>query len=396
MPALNVDIVFVIDASDSMKPCFDQLRQHLEQVFVPMQGFVQNVRLGLLAHAAGNSRGEAVYDHIFIGGDGPAMMQKLYGQGSAGEDFFTTDPQVFKKALQKVECKGNEEMLVALDTALDFPFDPPHETKRVVAMFTNETLEAGIEEGKHNDKIQAIIQKLMDRRIKLFANMPEADSTFELGEVNESEIETNPGGENAWASVEFSQLLAQMGKSISRSSLQETAEPAYKKALFGQDRFAAEGRIVTADNRHEAMKQGEIAGLKVQANKLGVILDVSPSMSSYISRLRDQIKKNFPNAEYLEVNGCSLSGRAEIGFDDIPAFEQLLNAECDGIFWFCDLQDHRDSNAVDFLKSILLRKNAKFYARSLDEPADKHLLSVIDASGGEFKTGNIQDDLMSY
>lgn len=398
MPPLNVDLVFVIDASDSMKPCFEQLRQNLEQVFAPMQGFVQNVRLGLLAHAAGNRNGVAVYDHIFLGGDGPALMERLYGQGSAGDDFFTADPQVFKAALQKVECKGNEEMLVALDTALDFPFGPPSTTKRVVAMFTNETLEEGIEEGKHNDRIPEIVQKLMDRKVKLFANMPEADSTFLLAEADGSEIETNPGGDNAWDNVDFSQLLAQMGKSISGSALQASDEPIFQKALFAQDRFVAEGLIVTASERGETMKRGEIAGLNVQANQLGVLLDISGSMSRYLDRLRGQIQGQFSEAKYLECPGCSLGtgkiqGQAQ---DVLPHIEGLLDAGCDAIFWFCDLQDRRRAEGIATLESLLSSNNAKLYVRSLDKQADQDLLSVINTSGGEFKTGNIDDDLMSY
>jgi hypothetical protein len=308
------------------------------------------------------------------------MMQKLYGQGSAGEGFFTTDPQVFKAALQKVECKGNEEMLVALDTALDFPFGPPNTTKRVVAMFTNEKLEEGIEEGKHNDKISAIVDKMMTRKVKFFGSMPEADSTYLLGEANESEIETNNGGENAWDSIDFSQLLAQMGKSISGSSLQASIEPPYQKALFGQDKFAAEGRIVTAGERGETMAQGEIAGLKVSANKLGVILDNSGSMQKYRGPLRSQINSQFANAVITEVCGCGLesngaNGQIIVGMgsdsdssiDDRDAFHRLIEQEkCDAIYWFADFTDKRSAAAENNLKSMLLHNRSKLFVRAVD------------------------------
>jgi hypothetical protein len=45
MPAQNVDLVFVIDSSESMQPCFDALRTHLDKIIQPMQGYVSKVRI---------------------------------------------------------------------------------------------------------------------------------------------------------------------------------------------------------------------------------------------------------------------------------------------------------------------------------------------------------------
>ena len=36
MQAINVDVVLVIDASESMRPCIDQLRKHLRELIKPM------------------------------------------------------------------------------------------------------------------------------------------------------------------------------------------------------------------------------------------------------------------------------------------------------------------------------------------------------------------------
>lgn len=261
MPAPNVDIVFVLDASESMKPCFDALRQHLNAILQPMQGFVNNVRFGLLAHFAAPHGGKAIYEHTFLGGQGPEMLPKLYGQGSANDaDFFVTDGNVFARKLSEVRLGANEEMLVALDTALDFPFGELSNTKRVVAMFSDEKLEDGLEEGKYNDKIPAIIDKIHARKIKLFAAMPGSVGLYELAQADQSEIEEVADG-NGLGGVDFAKLLGQMGKSISGSSLQATSEPAYKKALFGQDKWGSEGRIVDASVREQVLAVGESATL---------------------------------------------------------------------------------------------------------------------------------------
>jgi uncharacterized protein involved in tellurium resistance len=54
--------------------------------------------------------------------------------------------------------------------------------------------------------------------------------------------------------------LAQMSKSISVTSLQSGKEPAWSRALFGQDRWNA-GRVASASNRHVVLAVGESAAL---------------------------------------------------------------------------------------------------------------------------------------
>jgi len=49
MPAKNVDLVILVDSSESMRPCFSQLREHLKDLLVPLQQANFNVRFGLVA-----------------------------------------------------------------------------------------------------------------------------------------------------------------------------------------------------------------------------------------------------------------------------------------------------------------------------------------------------------
>jgi hypothetical protein len=113
---------------------------------------------------------------------------------------------------------------------------PVATTKRVVALFSDEPLETGIKGSSTLHLIPKIIDKIHARRIKLFCAMPYSDAAQSLSEANGSEIEdvVNGGG---LASVDFKALLAQMGKSISVSSLQSTSEAHYERALFGQDKW---------------------------------------------------------------------------------------------------------------------------------------------------------------
>jgi uncharacterized protein involved in tellurium resistance len=263
MPSLNVDIVFVIDASESMQPCFDALRTHLDKVIQPMQGYVSKVRFGLVAQSAGSVRGVAKYDHQFLCGSGMEAMKTLYQRGPNDPDprneFFTADPKKFATSLAALKPQGNEEMLLALDVAADFPFGPVNNTKRVIALFSDEPFEGGISKDAPNAKIPALSKKLMDRHIQLFVAIPDSPAAQELGQVDRSEIELVDGG-NGLKGVDFKQLLGQMGKSISGSSLQATGEPSYQRAIFGQNSWDSTRTISGAD-RDVVLRVGESANL---------------------------------------------------------------------------------------------------------------------------------------
>ena len=259
MKALNVDLVLLVDASSSMRPCFSQLREHLKALLYPLEQANFKVRFGLVAYAASSKRGVPVYDHTFIGGSGPEMITKLYGPRVSANDFFTSDPGAVTRTLDGLEAQGNEHTLLALDIAADFPFGPAESTRRVIAVFTDEPLEAGVEEAAPVAKIPELIQKLMSRRIQLFVSAPFSGALEQLGSLDRAEIEAVNSGDGL-KSVDFKKLLAQMGKSISISSMQMGAEPAWKKAIFGQDQWTAE-RSVTEANRQVVLALGESAHL---------------------------------------------------------------------------------------------------------------------------------------
>ena len=254
-----VDLVILVDSSESMRPCFSQLREHLKDLLVPLQQANFNVRFGLVAYAAAATRGAPSYDHTFIGGSGPEMIKKLYSHQVSADDFFTRDQTVVARVLSGLEAQGNEDTLLALDIAADFPFGPMDSTRRVIAVFTDEPLEAGVSELEPIAKIPELVQKMMSRKIQLFASAPMSDALEQLGSMDRAEIEAVNGGDGL-KSVDFKKLLAQMGKSISVSSLQAGSEKPWKKALFGQDQWKAD-RIVTASNRNVILAVGESAKL---------------------------------------------------------------------------------------------------------------------------------------
>ena len=259
MSAQNVDLVLVVDASDSMGPCFGQLKQHLADLLSPLQQANFHVRFGLVAYAAGKDRSGAVYDHTFVGGCGFQLIQNLYSSQFRIEDYFTTDSAVIGRALGTLKPQGNEDTLLALDIAADFPFGPAENTRRVIAVFTDEKLEDGIGGEEPLAKLPDLVGKLMSRRIQLFVAAPLSPGLEQLAAVDRAEIEAVDGGDGL-KSVDFKKIMAQMGKSISMASLQMGREPAWKKALYGQDRWSS-SRAANEATRRVVLAVGESARL---------------------------------------------------------------------------------------------------------------------------------------
>jgi hypothetical protein len=229
----QVDLVLVIDTRSSMRPCIEQLKMHLKELIKPMQGQVGRVRFGLVGLSASAKDGAVVYVPRTLAGDTESIGW-LYG-GDAQREFLTGDPDKVIARLDTFTVTGDEDNLVALDIALDHPFGPVSTTKRVVALFSDEKLEAGAQRTAIKEYIPRIVEKLHARRIKLFCAMPYSDAAQQLSEANGSEIE-DVGGQGL-STVDFKALLGQMGKSISVSSLQGALEEKYERALFDQDEW---------------------------------------------------------------------------------------------------------------------------------------------------------------
>jgi len=251
MPAPNVDLVLVVDTSDSMKHCINELRAHLDALISPMQGNISKVRYGLVGLSASKNSGNISYMVNFIKGPMVPGTYDPYHFGPNDPDprnqFFTENAQEMKAALATLTPTGDEDMLLALDFAADMPFGPISNTKRVIALFSDEPFEQGVSGRDDFDKIPLLCQKFMARHIQLFAAIPEGHAAKELAETDRSEIEFVDGGDGL-KSVDFTKLFAQMGKSISASTIQAVSEPEYQRALFEQDKWVQSQEWSDRDN----------------------------------------------------------------------------------------------------------------------------------------------------
>ncbi|PQJ27898.1 hypothetical protein BSZ32_04875 [Rubritalea profundi] len=144
--------------------------------------------------------------------------------------------------------------------------------------------------------------------------------------------------------------------------------------------------IEAADHSGEMdYRTAEIDGISVYSANFGVILDISGSMTSHIDRLKKDIKKKFQSPVYREVVGCSLKAPA-LEYGAVAKLkpgtlscveEMLLVYKVDTIYWFCDLNDHREEAALYRLAELLRLTGAKFYVRSVGQRPDRDLKAII-------------------
>lgn len=163
-----------------------------------------------------------------------------------------------------------------------------------------------------------------------------------------------------------------------------------KKYLFEIKRYVLVTKNAMGKDEEFEYQSSEMGGYEIVTAKLGVILDNSGSMQSYLEDLREKIDMKFANSAYMEVTGCSLyDSNNEISKENaerntLLAIKYLvLNKGVDTIYWFSDLNDLRTDEALDELSYFLERNFVTFYLTSVGKTADSKLRKIVLGSGGK-------------
>lgn len=238
-----VDIVFCIDASDSMRPCINGVKEHVVSFIKGLEGGQSKMdwRIDYLAHSCDISGGPHRMESIRT--ENLGLMQALYH--SPGSNFFTTDLGEFQRKLSTVEVFGDEATLVALDTALDYPWRPRSKCHRVVVCLTDEPLETGAAVAAQREQLPAIIDKIQKLGVMLFLVGPHSDGYASLSEVDKSEYEVVDHAGDGLRTVNFAKVLEYIGKSVSMASLQTVEDKGVRRALYGQDTWGSSDAPIT-------------------------------------------------------------------------------------------------------------------------------------------------------
>ena len=232
------DIVFCIDASGSMKPCFDAVRRNIADLMIGLQADGQtswDVRYDFLAF---QDNEEGVHGYTSTRLAGVSLINAIY-QGKDRDKLFTRNTEELCTALQtRVEIEGDEQQLTALDTAMDFPWRSSGDCHRVVVLLTDEPVETGVFVEKQKAVIDRMIQKAQNKRIKLFIIAPESEAFFELSALDRCEYTDLQNTQDGMRSVDFSKLLQTIGKSVSVSQNYSGGEEE-PSPCFGQDEWGS-------------------------------------------------------------------------------------------------------------------------------------------------------------
>ncbi len=235
MPARKVDIVFCLDTSDSMKPCIDAVRDNIGRLVDQLRQANYEWRLDFVAHHVSgiNDSGGTVNHHDSLFGSTFWMLYR-----NSNSRFFTDDVDFFKRRLDNLEIEGDEDMLMALDFALDMPFGPANETQRVVVLISDEPFESNEPSAFSfsKTKVDDIKKKIQDRHVTLLAIMPirQGGVAESLAEVDRADFTPVDEGDLGLTKVDMLSLFRQLGKTISTLTAQSNGEESYQRGLFNQ------------------------------------------------------------------------------------------------------------------------------------------------------------------
>jgi hypothetical protein len=131
-----------------------------------------------------------------------------------------------------------------------------------------------------------------------------------------------------------------------------------------------------------AKKKANIGEMFIESQNLGVILDVSSSMTAFIKPLKEEIAQEFSSPHYREVPGCRMDwSLIPIGAKpdgSMLAMEDLLIVlKADTIFWFSDLNDGESPQALARLQWLLDISKANFYVNSVGKKPSRGLEPLV-------------------
>lgn len=235
------DIVFCIDASGSMEPCIDAVRDNIEKLLEGLQSDVQtkwDVRFDFLAF---HDSKEGVHWYRSVSMGTMQLYEAIY-KGN-GQGLFTRDVAEFKSGLRKIEIEGEEQQLLALDIAMDFPWRPSDGCHRVVVLLTDESVETGIDPEGQKARIDALVAKAMDKRIKLFVVAPESEGFYRLASADRCEYDDSGAERGGLSNVDFAKMMSAIGKSVSVAQTYSGASAAPKPSFDQMEWSAASGSV---------------------------------------------------------------------------------------------------------------------------------------------------------
>jgi hypothetical protein len=191
----KADILFCVDASASMTPCFAGVRDHISSFVSGLASQANmdwDVRLDFVAHSISSG----VHDISSLYNTSNELWTALYSKQGTGR-FFTKDLTEFKNGLGRLAPMVDEASLIALDFCLDFPWCEAGKGHRAVVFLTDEALETGELVEEQKARLDDLIDKIQALKVMLFIVAPQSDAYAQLSEADRSEYRVRGPGQRS-------------------------------------------------------------------------------------------------------------------------------------------------------------------------------------------------------
>lgn len=145
--------------------------------------------------------------------------------------------------------------------------------------------------------------------------------------------------------------------------------------------------------------QGKIRGMSLNAERLGVVLDVSQSMKEALPGIRAELKEKLPRNPVLHVDGGKLvkpepRAQVEKGFAPEPVTAVIALAEqadVDAVLWISDMADPPNRNGVEAMEAVLSNHGIQFYILSVERKPGPAIRRLAEETDGWWKlTGKLE------
>lgn len=136
--------------------------------------------------------------------------------------------------------------------------------------------------------------------------------------------------------------------------------------------------------------KGKVLGMELEAERLGIVLDVSQSMAGAMPWIQAELKGKLPRSPVLHVDGCKLEKpepRPQIinglAPETVTAVDMLASVgKVDAVLWICDMGDASNRYGVVAMEEVLAKYGIQFYVLSIGKRPSPSIRKLAEGTDG--------------
>ncbi|MFT5465980.1 MAG: hypothetical protein ACI8UO_001077 [Verrucomicrobiales bacterium] len=138
---------------------------------------------------------------------------------------------------------------------------------------------------------------------------------------------------------------------------------------------------------------GKILGMDVYGEHLGVVLDISESMTRKLPAVRAALREKMPKTPVLHVDGCGLEKpgpqatiKGGVASETVTAVNLLGEfAHANAILWISDMGDSPNHSGIKAMAEALSKHEITLYILSLGNAPGPALRKLVEQTEGAWK-----------